>query len=67
MLLGWNQETLSEKAGVPLSTLKRIESVDDDALPNSANAKKIETGLVEAGIIFLAKQENKGLGVRLKQ
>lgn len=66
-LIGWGQDTLSEKADVPLSTIKRIEASDRDSLPASANAAKIETALTAAGIIFISADDNGGVGVRLKQ
>ncbi len=66
-LLGWSQETLSEKAHVPLSTIKRIEAVDGDSLPASANAEKIEKALLKAGIYVIQPDEHGGVGVRLKK
>ncbi len=68
-LLGWSQETLSEKADVPLSTIKRIEAEDGDSLPSSANAGKIESALTQGkgGVEFLESDNNGGAGVRLKK
>jgi ribosome-binding protein aMBF1 (putative translation factor) len=69
-LLGWSQETLSEKSGVPLSTIKRIEAGDADSLPASANAEKIEKALVQGkkeSVTFLTADNQGGPGVRLKK
>ena len=69
-LLGWSQETFSEKSGVPLSTIKRIEAGDADSLPSSANAAKIEMALAnETGesIEFIPADAHGGVGVRLKK
>lgn len=61
-LLGWSQETLSEKSGVPLSTIKRIEASEGGELPNSANAEKIIDSLSDEGVEFLYRS---GFGVRI--
>ena len=68
-LLGWSQEQLAEKSGVPLSTIKRIEAAESDSLPASANAQKIEVALTHKkkdGVEFIAADEKGGPGVRLK-
>ena len=66
-LLGWSQEALSEKAEVPLSTLKRIEATDNDSLPSSGNAEKIEKTLLKAGVCIIQPDNAGGQGVRLKK
>jgi len=69
-LLGWSQETLSEKSGVPLSTIKRIEAADGDSLPASVNAEKIECALTQGkkgGVVFIEADTLGGTGVRLKK
>jgi ribosome-binding protein aMBF1 (putative translation factor) len=69
-LLGWSQEVLSEKSGVPLSTIKRIEASDAESLPASANAGKIEKALTHGkrdGIVLIAADHEGGTGVRLRQ
>jgi ribosome-binding protein aMBF1 (putative translation factor) len=69
-LLGWSQEVLSEKSGVPLSTIKRIEAADADGLPSSGNAEKIEKALIQGkkeSVIFIPADSQGGAGVRLSK
>lgn len=69
-LLGWSQEALSEKSGVPLSTIKRIEAADTDSLPTSANAEKIEKALLQGkkeSVTFIEADHKGGVGVRLNK
>ncbi len=64
-LLGLNQRELSVRAGVAVSTVKRIEL--SEAITGSAlTLSKLQTALEKAGVEFIPGDERKGPGVRLK-
>jgi transcriptional regulator with XRE-family HTH domain len=65
-LLRWSGEDLARKAGVSLSTVRRLES--SDGMPESQNIKTIiaiKKALEEAGIEFIGSPDDRP-GVRLK-
>jgi transcriptional regulator with XRE-family HTH domain len=64
-LLDWNQATLSEKANVALSTVRRFENGQRQPIAN--NLAALRTALESAGVIFLddGKSADGGPGVRL--
>jgi transcriptional regulator with XRE-family HTH domain len=64
-LLGLSQGELSELAGVGIATIKRIE-IATEISGAARTLWKIQTALEAAGIEFIAADETKGLGVRLK-
>ena len=66
MLLGWDQVILSEMSGVPLSTLKRVESKPGPVQANTKTVWSLQAALEEAGIDFLSADIQGGVGVRLK-
>jgi hypothetical protein len=64
-LLDWNQATLSEKANVALSTVRRFENGAHQPIAN--NLAAIRAALEAGGVIFLSDGESVGggPGVRL--
>jgi hypothetical protein len=65
--LGWNQNELAEAASIGVATLRRLE-VSDAQLRGSAQVIwRIQMALEEAGVEFIADDEFKGSGVRLKE
>lgn len=66
-LLGWAQNYLSELAGIPLPTLKRMESGTEIVRANSENVWKVQKVLEDAGVIFIQEDNTAGAGVRLRK
>ena len=64
MLLRWDQEMLSEKSGVPLATLKKLELREGPLVTRGGTDERLRVTLEEAGIIFIPENGN-GPGVRL--
>jgi hypothetical protein len=59
-LLGWNQETLADKALVSLTALKRVES--ENGLPvHESTRDQVRRALEEAGIVFLNSDQGEGV------
>ncbi len=61
-LLGWNQETLAEKAVVSLTALKRMESVNDLRVHESTR-DQVRRALEAAGIVFMTSAQGEGVMV----
>ena len=59
-LLGWNQETLADKALVSLTALKRLESVSGLAVHESTR-DQVRRTLEEAGIVLLSSDRGEGV------
>jgi transcriptional regulator with XRE-family HTH domain len=67
-LIGCSQAKLAEKAGVPESTIKELETGAPGRGANEADTDKIRIALETAGVVFLPKEEGGGgLGVRLHE
>jgi transcriptional regulator with XRE-family HTH domain len=64
-LIGWSPAQLADAAGVPLSTVDRIESGQPDSIPAEATAK-LRAALESAGVVFIPKNGG-GAGVRLRK
>ena len=64
--LRWTAKQLAEKAGVGLSTVQRMESVDGVPPSNVPNLKAVKTALEEAGIEFI-DENGGGPGLRLRK
>jgi ribosome-binding protein aMBF1 (putative translation factor) len=65
-LLRWSGENLANKAGVSLSTIRRVEA--SEGVPDTQNMKtllSIMKALEEAGIEFIGAPDDRP-GVRLK-
>lgn len=59
-LLGWNQETLADKALVSLTALKRVESAN--RLPvHESTRDQVRRALEENGIVFLNSDQGEGV------
>jgi ribosome-binding protein aMBF1 (putative translation factor) len=59
-LLGWNQETLADKALVSLTALKRVES--ENGLPvHESTRDQVRRALEEAGIVFVNSDQGEGV------
>ncbi|MCY1240380.1 hypothetical protein D9M68_279410 [compost metagenome] len=66
-LLGWNQETLADKARVSLTALKRLESANDLRVHESTR-DQVRRTLEAAGIVFIKSSDGEGVMlVRAKQ
>jgi transcriptional regulator with XRE-family HTH domain len=61
--LGIGVRELAERAGITANTVSRFEN-SGGGLATTVNA--IQKALEDAGIIFIAKDEHGGAGVRLK-
>ena len=64
-LITWSQTNLAERAGVGLSTVRRMEDGDGHVKGTTENLWKIQKALESAGIIFIDEDEQGGPGVRL--
>lgn len=65
-LLRWSGEDLASKAGVSLSTIRRVES--SEGIPEAQNIKTImaiKKALEDAGVEFIGTPDDRP-GVRLK-
>ena len=51
-LLAWSQETLAERSGVSIPTIKRLEAEDGALGGRAETSEKIRTALQAAGIEF---------------
>lgn len=59
-LLGWNQETLADKALVSLTALKRVESERGLAVHESTH-DQVRRALEGNGIVFLNSDQGEGV------
>ncbi|MCF6216196.1 MAG: helix-turn-helix domain-containing protein [Emcibacter sp.] len=67
-LLNWTQETLSLKSGVPISTLRRIESSTEKVRGSYENIEKLYAALRRGDDNYSLEFLNDGEpGVRLKK
>jgi len=64
-LLGWDQATLAEAAGVSLITVKRVEAAGNEIQANFQTVVKIKEACAKAGVQFLDEEGGLGYGVRL--
>lgn len=62
-LLGWSQAELSEKSGISLPTIKRMETTGTGK-SSGDTIQKVQRGLEAGGIAFIP-QNGGGPGVRL--
>lgn len=67
MLLGWSQADLAAATGLGLATVQRIEASSEEIHAHLRTVLSLLETLQEAGIIFLAPDEEFGPGVRLKK
>lgn len=59
-LLGWNQETLADKARVSLTALRRLESESGLRVYESTR-DQVRRALEAAGIVFLSTDKGDGV------
>lgn len=68
-LLRWEQKDLSEAAGVPLPTLKRLETMPGTLAAHGRTIGQIETAFQKAGIEFISPDSisaSGGAGIRMR-
>lgn len=65
-LLDWSQEALSERSGVSIATVRRLEASDGALGGRASTGEKLCSTLRTAGIDFLP-HDGDGIGVRLRQ
>jgi transcriptional regulator with XRE-family HTH domain len=63
-LLGWEQTDLAKKAGVAVSTIRRMESFPDEIGARTGTLSLVKKALERAGIDFLNDGQP---GVRLRK
>jgi transcriptional regulator with XRE-family HTH domain len=63
-LLDWSRQTLSEKSGVGISALMRLESADGIPGGNIKTFEAVQNAFEKAGIQFIGSPDD-GPGVRL--
>jgi transcriptional regulator with XRE-family HTH domain len=68
-LLGWTQADLAEQAGVGLATLRRLEQFADGkpVMGQVSTVVRIQECLEKAGVVFLARGPEGGVGVRFQR
>jgi hypothetical protein len=64
-LLGWEQKTLADEAGLGLSTIKRLETARGPVGGTAESVWAVQEALENAGIIFIDGDDTAGTGVRL--
>ena len=64
-LIGFSQLELAARAGVGIATLKRLE-LSSEIRGHAGTLAKLETALVEEGVVFIASDGALGEGVRLR-
>ena len=64
-LLGWRQEQLAKASGVGAATIQRIERSAGPVGGYVSTLTRIQSALEKAGIGFLDKDSEGGIGVRL--
>lgn len=63
-LLRWSQQDLSDRCGVAVPTIKRLETMEGELTGHLNTIRAIERSLVEAGVTFIPENGG-GAGVRL--
>ena len=63
-MLDWSQQTLADKSGVSLPTIKRIEA-NGPGRSSLDTINAIKTALEDAGVVFIPRNGG-GPGVRLR-
>lgn len=64
-LIGFSQLELAARAGVGIATLKRLE-LSSEIRGQAGTLAKLETALVEEGVVFVPSDGTLGEGVRLR-
>lgn len=65
-LLRWSQVDLSDKSGVSVPTIKRLEAMDGELVGHATTINAIASAFEAAGVVFIADGEmaEGGAGVR---
>jgi transcriptional regulator with XRE-family HTH domain len=63
-LLNWSVKELSERTGLAVNTVRRIEAVNGAPAVTAANLDLVRTTLEQAGVTFI-EPDGMGPGVRL--
>ncbi len=66
-LLGLSQAELAKRAGLGHATVRRIEQSEGEIRGTARTVQKLQVTLEELGIIFIAKDDEHGYGVRLRK
>ena len=64
-LVGWNQSDLAKAAKVNVATIRRIEGKAGPVMGYVSTLIRIQSAFEQAGIRFLNKDSEGGIGVRL--
>jgi transcriptional regulator with XRE-family HTH domain len=64
-LLGWKQENLANAAKVGVATIRRIEGQEGPMMGYVSTLMRIQSAFEDAGVRFLDKDSEGGIGVRL--
>jgi len=62
-VVGWEQTDLAKKAGVAISTVRRMESFDGEVEASTSTLSLVQRALQKAGVEFLNHERP---GVRMK-
>jgi transcriptional regulator with XRE-family HTH domain len=65
-LLDWSRQILSERSGIGISALMRLESADGIPSGNIKTFESVQKAFEQAGIEFIGTPDD-GPGVRLKK
>ena len=63
--MGWNQGDLAKAAKVNVATIRRIEGKAGPVMGYVSTLMRIQSAFEQAGIRFLNKDSEGGIGVRL--
>ena len=66
-LLDFTQSELAMMAGVALATIQRIENSNEEISGSARTLLKLHAALVDQGVEFLAGDDSRGPGVRLRE
>jgi transcriptional regulator with XRE-family HTH domain len=64
-LLGWKQDNLAKAAKVGVATIRRIEGQEGPMMGYVSTLMRIEAAFERAGVRFIAKDSEGGIGLRL--
>lgn len=64
-LIRWRQSNLAEQSGVSLDTIKRLEAIRGEVSANVRTVDAIVQTFRNAGVKFLERSSDAGIGVRL--
>lgn len=63
-ILRWSQQELSDRSGVSVPTIKRLEAMEGELTGHTTTIRALEAALSEAGVTFIPENGG-GAGVRL--